>query len=36
MGVTSATLTATPGPSGRPSKLTFRMGATTFDLTAAP
>jgi len=36
MGVTSATLTATPGPSGRPSKLTFHMGATSFDLTAVP
>jgi hypothetical protein len=34
LGVTAATLTATPGPSGRPSRLTFRMGATVFDLTA--
>jgi hypothetical protein len=34
LGVTAATLTATPGPTGRPSRLTFRMGATAFDLTA--
>jgi hypothetical protein len=34
LGVTAATLTATPGPNGRPSRLTFRMGATAFDLTA--
>jgi len=35
LGVTAATLTATMGPDGRPSRLTFRMGATVFDLTAA-
>ena len=37
---TAATLTLAPGPGGRPARLTFRMGATAFDLahtaTAAP
>lgn len=32
LGVTAATLTVTPGPAGRPTKLTFRMGDTVFDL----
>lgn len=30
---TAATLSATAGPDGRPSRLTFRMGETVFDLT---
>lgn len=32
LGSTAATLTVAPGPSGRPAKLTFRMGDTVFDL----
>ncbi len=32
-GSTAATLTVTPGPDGNPSKLSFRMGDTEFDLT---
>jgi hypothetical protein len=31
-GSTAATLEVTPRPDGRPAKLTFRMGDTTFDL----
>jgi hypothetical protein len=34
-GSTAATLTVTPGPGGRPARLTFRMGDTLFDLTPA-
>lgn len=32
-GATAATLLVTPGPDGRPKKLTFQMPPTTFDLT---
>ena len=32
LGSTAATLTLIPGPKGRPTKLTFRMGDTVFDL----
>jgi hypothetical protein len=33
---TAATLTVAGGPSDRPAKLTFRMGATVFDLVRRP
>ena len=36
LGGTAATLTVTPGPGGRPAKLTFRMGDTVFDLKPLP
>ena len=35
-GSTAATLTVVAGPGGRPTKLTFRMGATVFDLERSP